>query len=384
MLSEDADIQEQTVDNCFSIKVSRSNLLRSLSRVCSIVERRNVIPILSNILLDAQDGQLILSSTDMDIVVTDSVSADIEIKGSITVGAHVLYDIIRKLNDDLPVVLKFIESSSALNIVSGKSSFMLPTLPCDDFPRLNDEGYENQFNVSSAEFKKMIDKCKFAIAQEETRYNLNGAYLEYIEDGIRLVSTDGHRLCLVSGVVKNIKEFKGILIPRKTIFEVRKIIDECNDNLQVSFSGSRVRIIGSGVCIISKLIDASFPDYNALIPQSNDFNVSLNSKDFLKAVDRVATVTNDKFKGIKLVIQSNSLLMSASSDTVGGAKEEMAAQSNVEKKIEIGFNSRYILDVMGVINGDTVSCKFKDPFAPVIITDDSDSTFQYIVMPMRV
>lgn len=384
MLSEDTSFQEKNADAAFSIKTSKANLIKSLSRVCSIVERRNVIPILSNVLLCAKDKKLVLSTTDMDIVVNDSIEAQVEADGSITVGAHVLYDIIRKLNDDFPIILQFISSSAALNILSGKSSFMLPTLPSEDFPKLNDESYEHSFSIQSQEFKTMIDKCKFAIAQEETRYNLNGAYLEYLEGGIKLVSTDGHRLCLMTGQAQDVKPFKGILIPRKTIFEARKIIDECSDALHISFSESRLKIIGAGVCIISKLIDAAFPDYNTLIPKGNELKVSLKSKDFLSAVDRVATVTNDKFKGIKLVIQGNAMFMSASSDTVGGAKEEIAAESNTEKKIEIGFNSRYILDVMGVITGSNVSCSFKDPFAPVIIQDESDSAFQYIVMPMRV
>ncbi|MBP9792271.1 MAG: DNA polymerase III subunit beta [Rickettsiales bacterium] len=384
MLDESANVKEQTLANCLSIRVNKINLIKGLSRVCSIVERRNVIPILSNVLLEARDNKLILSTTDMDIVVNDSVNAEVESIGSVTVGAHVLYDIIRKLQDDFPVILKFIESSVALNIVSGKSSFMLPTLPHDDFPKLNDEGYDHTFSIPAKEFKKMIDKCKFAIAQEETRYNLNGAYLEYIDGGIRLVSTDGHRLCLVTGVAKNVKQFKGILIPRKTVFEARKIVDECDEDLQITFSNSRVKILGSGVCIISKLIDAAFPDYNALIPKGNEFQITLNSKEFLSAVDRVATVTNDKFKGIKMVVHSNTMLMSASSDTVGGAKEEIGIESNVEKKIEIGFNSRYILDVMAVITGNTVKCFLKDPFAPVVIQDETDDSFRYVVMPMRV
>lgn len=384
MLNEDTDIQANDAKNGLAIKIEKSVLIKSLSRVCSIVERRNVIPILSNVLLEAKDGKLILCSTDMDIVVYDSVEASVLEEGSLTVGAHVLYDIIRKLNDSFPVELKFVTTSAALNIVSGKSSFMLPTLPSDDFPRLQDEGYSCQLDLPAKEFKKMIDKCKFSIAQEETRYNLNGAYLEYDDGGIRLVSTDGHRLCLVKGGIKGVKQFKGILIPRKTVFEARKIIDECQDNIQILFSESRIKIVGAGFCIISKLIDAAFPDYNALIPQGNELKISLDAAEFLGAVDRVATVTNDKFKGVKFVIQNNSLLMSASSDTVGGAKEEIMANSNADKKIEIGFNSRYILDVMSVIEGKTVTCLFKDPFAPVIIEDDSDSSFQYVVMPMRV
>lgn len=384
MLSEDTSSQKGTNSNCLSLEVEKNSLIKSLSRVCSIVERRNVIPILSNILLEAKDGKITIISTDMDIVVYESVKADISEPGIVTVGAHVLYDIIRKLNDDYPVILKFIKNSAALNIISGKSSFMLPTLPSDDFPKLHDDGYTHQFSLPASEFKKMIDQCKFAIAQEETRYNLNGAYLENDKGSIRLVSTDGHRLCLVNSEAKNIESFKGILIPRKTVFETRKIIDECEGNLQISFSESRLKIIGNGFCIISKLIDAAFPDYSTLIPQGNELKITLNTKEFLKAVDRVATVTNDKFKGIKFVIKDNSLLMSASSDTVGGAKEEIAAESNSDKKIEIGFNSRYILDVMNVIAGDKVICSFKDPFAPVIITDNSESTFQYIVMPMRV
>ncbi len=384
MLNEDTGVQTRDTNSGLAIKIEKSTLIKSLSRVCSIVERRNVIPILSNVLLEAKDGKLTLCSTDMDIVVYDSVEANVSEEGSLTVGAHVLYDIIRKLNDNFAVELKFVTTSSALNIISGKSSFMLPTLPSVDFPKLQDDGYDCQLSLPAKELKKMIDKCKFSIAHEETRYNLNGAYLEYDDGGIRLVSTDGHRLCLVKGNIKDVNKFKGILIPRKTVFEARKIIDECQDSIQIIFSESRIKILGAGFCVISKLIDAAFPDYNALIPQGNDLKISLDATEFLRAVDRVATVTNDKFKGIKFVIHNNNLLMSASSDTVGGAKEEIVANSNADKKIEIGFNSRYILDVMSVIKGDTVTCLFKDPFAPVIIEDESDKSFQYVVMPMRV
>ena len=370
---------------CF-LEIDKKSLTLALSHVQSVVERKNIIPILSNVLLVVKDGQLRLSATDMDILISEVIPVSTSREFSITVTAHLFYDIVRKLDEQHKIKFNFMDNSDKyINISCGNSSFDLPTLPAEEFPQLDDVQYTSKLKISSLELKQMIDECKFAMANEDIRYNLSGIYLHYYNSSIRLVATDGHRLSVAhSNKIENLKEFNGIIVPKKTIMELRKIIDELNEDIELCLSDNKILCVGKQFTLLSKLIDAKFPDYEGLIPKDNNIKIQVQASLFSNVVDRVATITNEKFRGIKFILDTNSLLITANDDIGNKAEEILTVETDYTDRLELGFNFKYILDVMNVIKGDKVICSFKDPFAPTVIEDPSNKNFKYIVMPRRV
>jgi len=371
--------------NSFSISISKGNFSVALSHVQSVVERRNIVPILSNILIETQSSGIKITATDMDIVVSETIAASIKKHGSITVDAHMLYDIVRKLDDESDIEIDFSDEKSKINIVSKNCSFSLSVLSPKDFPKLDDEIYEGTFSIDSSEFKSLIDQCKFAVSSEETRYNLNGVYMHYQDKHLRMVATDGHRLCCAdSSAELSVNEFEGIIIPKKSVIEIRKIIDSIDGEIKISISDNKIKINNDAFVFVSKLIGAKFPDYQNLMPESNDISIEVSAKDFSKAVDRVSTITNEKFKGIKFSLVGDKFSISSKNDDGSFAIETLRVITNSEKEFEVGFNARYVSDVMSVVKGDKVLFKFKDNFSPALLCDISNKRFQYIIMPMRV
>jgi DNA polymerase III subunit beta len=375
----------QSVSSKFEISLKKRDFVRSLSHVQSVVERKNIIPILSHALISARKGQIELTATDMDIVISEKIPANIISEGEITVSAGMIYEIARKLDDDKEVLIKFDSTKSVASIYSGNCKFHLSTLSVKDFPKLDDLNYKCSFKIGVASFKLLLDQCKFAISADETRYNLNGIYMQHHDSCIRLVATDGHRLSVASSpVIEGLQEFTSVIIPKKTVLEIRKIIDEAEGDINISISDNKVKFYNNNFSLTSKLIDAKFPNYENLIPQNNDIVLEMSSKNFSVAVDRVSTITNEKFRGIELVVDGNVLAISSNSEIGGTAKEEIEIQNNHSSKLEVGFNARYVLEVMTVIKGEDVLLSFKDPFAPAIIKEKGNKNFQYIIMPMRV
>ncbi|NRA74166.1 MAG: DNA polymerase III subunit beta [Rickettsiales bacterium] len=365
------------------LEIDKKTLVLALSHVQSVVERRNIIPILSNVLITVKNNQVTLSTTDMDILISEVISTPTSQEFSTTLSAHLLYDIVRKLDERHKI--KFNLTNNNVNISCGNSSFNLPTLPADEFPKFGDIKYTSKFKISSIELKKMIDECKFAMADEEIRYNLSGIYIHYYDSSIRLVATDGHRLSISSSnKITDLKEFQGIIIPKKTILELRKIIDELTEDIELHISTNKILCSGKCFTLLSKLIDAKFPDYGGLIPQDNNIKIEVKADLFSNVVDRVATITNEKFRGIKFILNKNSLLITANDDIGNKAEEILDVNTDYTGNLELGFNFKYILDVMNVIKGDKVICSFKDPFSPTIIENPSNKNFKYIVMPRRV
>jgi len=370
------------------LTIERSALLKALAHVQSVVERRNTIPILANVLLDAQKPRLSLAATDMDIAIVENVPADVAKGGTITVPAHTLYEIVRKLPEGSQVGLETIGDKGQVSVRAGRSSFALASLPADDFPRMTGGELPHQFELASAELKGLIDRTRFAISTEETRYYLNGIYLHAGQAGgirvLRAVATDGHRLARVEmALPAGAEEIPGVILPRKTVIELHKLIAETDAPVQVSLSSSKVRFAVGDVTLTSKLIDGTFPDYERVIPTGNDKVMEVDRAEFTAAVDRVATISTDKSRAVKLSLGRNLLTLTASSPDAGAAEEEIAVRYS-GAAIEIGFNARYLLDIAEQIEGEGARFRMADAAAPTLVEDIADQSALYVLMPMRV
>tara|TARA_Y100000590_G_scaffold83755_3_gene93385 strand:+ start:2425 stop:3540 length:1116 start_codon:yes stop_codon:yes gene_type:complete len=369
------------------ISIERNALFNSLSHVQNIVEKRNTIPILSNILINAKESKVILSATDMDISITESIKCSIIEEGSITTPAQTLYEIVRKITEGNEIEL-ISNDGNKLSVRSGKSKFSLSCLPKDDFPKIENQSLENEFLLDSAILKNIIDKTRFAISNEETRYYLNGIYMfiggKDEEKQLRAVSTDGHRLAKVEYKLSNdFKDVSGIIIPKKTINEVRKLIDECDGDIRISLDENKVIFFINNMVLSSKLIDGSFPDYEKVIPKNNDKDLLVDTKLVYEAVDRVSTVSSEKSRSVKLSISENIISLSSNSAETGSGAEDIEANYSGEK-VEIGYNAKYLLEIINQIQGKKVSFKLFDSSSPSIIQDPDDDKTLYILMPMRV
>lgn len=379
---------EQKRIGTMKITIERATLLSALGHVQSVVERRNTIPILSNVLLAAEGSELSLTATDLDLTIIETVGIDVAQAGATTAAAHTLHDIVRKLPDGAQIELSLAGDQSRLSVVAGRSSFTLPCLPKEDFPVLAEDNLPASFQISAEELKRLIDKSRFAISTEETRYYLNGIYLHAAEaDGIpmlRAVATDGHRLAQVDcplpgGAVS----MPGVIVPRKAVLEVRRLLDQVDEPVQISLSETKIRFAVGKTVLTTKLIDGTFPDYKRVIPSGNDKVLEVDCKQFAEAVDRVSTISTEKSRSIKLTLENEKLHLSANSPDSGSADEELVINYPGEG-IEIGFNSRYLLDIASQINGDVARLDFADAVSPTILRDLGDDRALYVLMPMRV
>ena len=368
--------------------IERSKLLPSLAHVQSVVERRNTIPILSNVLLRAENGKLSLSATDMDLEIVESVPAEIVRAGATTAPAHTLYDIVRKLQDGSNVEFETNPESGMLSVRGGRSNFRLGCLPTEDFPQMAGSAMPVSFSLGAADLRTLIDRARFAISTEETRYYLNGIYLHAAKSGdvpvLRAVATDGHRLARVEMPLPDgAADMPGVIVPRKTVAEVRKLLDDVTGQIEISLSDTKLRFAFDTVILTSKLIDGTFPDYERVIPSGNDKVLEVNPREFASAVDRVATIATEKTRAVKLTIDRGTLTVSANSPESGSATEELEI-SYSSTPLEIGFNSRYLLDITQQIEGDGCRLTIADAASPTIIRDTSDGSALYVLMPMRV
>ena len=369
------------------ISIERSALLRALGHVQSVVERRNTIPILSNVLMAAEGESLRLTATDLDIAVVEEAPAEVQDAGGTTVPAHTFYDIVRKLPDGAQVGLD-LGAGDRLKLSAGRSEFSLSCLPREDFPAMADGEFPNRFQISAAELKRLIQKTRFAISTEETRYYLNGIYIHAKEvDGtpvMRAVATDGHRLARVEmPLPEGARGMKGIIVPRKAVLEVDRLLEDADGTVEISLSETRIRFAFDAVVITSKLIDGTFPDYERVIPDGNDKKLELDGKSFASAVDRVSTISSEKSRAVKLALDKNRLVLSANSPENGSATEEMSVSFS-GGGMEIGFNSRYLLDITSQIEGEQAEFLLADAASPTIIRDAGDVSALYVLMPMRV
>jgi DNA polymerase-3 subunit beta len=370
------------------VTVERASLLKSLGHVHRVVERRNTIPILSNVLLRAGDGSLRLKATDLDLEVTETLPADVGQSGATTVPAHMLYDIARKLPDGAQVSLDVAGDVGQMVIRSGRSRFTLQALPESDFPDLSAGDLEHRFTIAAGELKRLFDKTQFAISTEETRYYLNGIYLHTLESSgttvLRAVATDGHRLARVeTGAPAGSAGMPGVIVPRKAVAEVLKLVEDAGDSVTVELSPTKIRFTLGLVVLTSKLIDGTFPDYQRVIPAGNDKQLVVDRGDFAGAVDRVSTISSERGRAVKLSLADRRLTLSVTNPDSGSALEELEADYDAAP-LDIGFNARYLLDIASQLEGDTALFKLADPGSPTLIQDREGASALYVLMPMRV
>ena len=371
------------------LTIERGDLLGALSHVQNVVERRNTIPILSNILLTAKDGMLTLTATDLDIEAVDSAPANISKDGAITAPAGTLFDVVRKLPGGADVELALDPENGRLSIRSGRSQFALPTLPASDFQTMGSDDGATSFEVDAADLRRLIDKTRFAISTEETRYYLNGVYLhaaETPEGGkvLRCVATDGHRLALAeTPAPKGSEKLEGVIVPRKAVTEARRLIDTASDPVTLEVSDNKIVVRSGNAVLTAKLIDGSFPDYARVIPKGNDKKLTIDNKAFEAAVDRVSTVSAERSRSVKMSMEDGRLVLAVSHAETGQGQEEIEADY-AHEPMEIGFNAKYLLDIAGQIEAADAEFLFNDPASPALVLDPEDAHAQYVLMPLRV
>ena len=370
--------------------IERATLLRCLSHVQSVVERRNTIPILSNVLIEAEGDGLRVMATDLDLQVVEHIdAASVESDGSITVSAHLLFDIARKLPEGSQVSLE--TSENRMEVKAGRSRFKLPTLPRDDFPVIVEGDLPTSFSLAAKTLAEMIDRTRFAISTEETRYYLNGIFLHVSDEDepvLKAAATDGHRLARFTlPRPEGAEGMPDVIVPRKAVAELRKLLDEKMDgDVQIDLSASKIRFtLGGegGVVLTSKLIDGTFPDYSRVIPTGNDKLLKIDPKSFFAGVDRVATIATEKTRAVKMGLDKDRVTLTVTSPDNGTASEELAAEYSADG-FEIGFNAGYLKDILSQIDADEVEIHLADAGAPTLIRKDDNSPALYVLMPMRV
>ena len=375
------------------LTIERTALLKALSHVQSVVERRNTIPILSNVLLTAGRDTLSFSATDLDMEITDSTNALVDVPGQITAPAHTLYEIVRKLPEGADVALSYSGEDPRLQVQAGRYKVNLPVLPSGDFPVMSSDGLSPTITVDTTDLMRLIDKTRFAISTEETRYYLTGIYLHsVVEDGrqlLRAVATDGHRLALAEmPAPEGAAGLPGVIVPRKTIQEARRLMEDAGETIGLRISPQKVRFEFGAAALISKVIDGSFPDYTRVIPRDNNRLMTVDNRLFAAAVDRVATISSEKSRSVKLAVESGKVTLMVRNMETGQATEELEVDYDGEP-FDIGFNARYLMDVAGQIGGETAEFRFADRAAsatmldPVLALDPTDAGVQYVLMPLR-
>jgi DNA polymerase-3 subunit beta len=371
------------------LTIDRGALLHALAHVQGVVERRNTIPILANVLMKADKGGLHLTATDMEIEIVETVGADVAQPGATTAPAAMLYDIVRKLPEGADVELDCPAGKDQLTIKAGRSHFKLGCLPVDDFPAMSAGELGNKLQLKATDLAHLIDRTKFAMSTEETRYYLNGIYLHAAKTGktdvLRAVATDGHRLARMEmPLPAGGAGMPGIILPRKAVGEVRKLLDEAEGEVTFALSATKAQVQMGSIVLTTKLIDGTFPDYERVIPQNNDKVLRVNSQIFAAAVDRVATISSEKTRAVKLALGKGALRLSANSADAGGSADEELEVAYDSAPMEIGFNSKYLYEITQQIEGDAAELKLNDSASPTVVRDASDASALYVLMPMRV
>ena len=365
--------------------IDRSSFLKPLGHIYSVVERRNTIPILSNVLIESDASKVSFTATGMDMDIVETVGCIVSSKGKLTVSAHTLYDIVRKLPDGSEIQIELVDLN--VEVSAGKSRFILPTLPVDDYPVMTEIEKGNEFSLEAVDLANLIDNTKFAISSEETRYYLNGIYLHVPDiksDKLRAVATDGHRLAQAEvPIPKGAENMPGVILPRKAVGEVRKLIDSTDGLVTIIISKTKAKFIFPNSILTTKLIDGSFPDYQRVIPKENLNKLVVSNADFSKAIDRVSTVSMEKSRAVKLSLSNNVLLLQVNSHDLGNASEELDV-NYASDPIDIGFNARYLLDISGQIQGKDIELSLSDSASPALITDPDQEGVIFVLMPMRV
>ena len=370
------------------VSIERGALLRAVAQAQSVVERRNTIPILANVLIEAEGDQLSFRATDLDIEVVDKAPAQVERAGATTVPAVTLHEIVRKLPDGALVSLTDDPTAGRLTVEAGRSNFSLATLAREDFPIMATAEYESNFSASAPLLRRLFDKSRFAISTEETRYYLNGVYMHIAEgEGgpvLRCVATDGHRLARIDAdTPQGAEQMPGVIVPRKTVGELRKLLDDDEAVIAVSVSETKIRFATPEITLTSKVIDGTFPDYARVIPVGNERRMEVDAGDFAQAVDRVATVSSERSRAVKMTLDSDRLVLSVNAPDSGAAEEELAVAYG-DERLEIGFNAKYLLEIANQVDRENAVFMFNSAGDPTLMREGNDTSAVYVVMPMRV
>lgn len=368
--------------------IERAALLKAVAQAQSVVERRNTIPILANVLIEASEAEVTFRATDLDVEVQDKAPAKVDRAGATTVSAVTLNEIVRKLPDGALVTLSDDGTQGRLAIEAGRSQFQLATLPKDDFPAMASSDYTSNFSAKSDVLRRLFDKSRFAISTEETRYYLNGVYMHVADsaDGrvLRCVATDGHRLARVDAPLpEGADDMPGVIVPRKTVGELRKLLEEDDTPIAVSVSETKVRFATEAITLTSKVIDGTFPDYTRVIPQNNTRRMEVDASDFAHAVDRVATVSSERSRAVKMTLHDDRLVLAVNAPDSGNAEEELAVAYG-DEKLEIGFNAKYLKEIADQVDRENAVFMFNSSGDPTLMQEGNDPSAVYVVMPMRV
>ena len=364
------------------VTIERSKLLKTLAHVQSVVERRNTIPILSNVMLAADGGRLVMTATDLDLQINDSVDADVDQKGSTTVPAQTLLDIVKKLPEGSQVRLE--SASGRMSVAAGRSRFQIPELPTEDFPNLPRGDMQHSFTLSTKTLEAALQRTRFAISTEETRYYLNGVFMHVVDGRLIGAATDGHRLSqtVIDAGDESLAGMPNVIVPRKTVGELVKLVAEYDGEVEIGLSPAKISFDIGHLSITSKVIDGTFPDYTRVIPRTNEIVVKADVKALIEATDRVSAIASEKTRAVRMRVEDNVITVSVSSPENGTATDEVACESS--GKVDIGFNSRYLLDVLGYVSAEQVEIRFGDAASPVLILDAARGDDAMVIMPMRV
>ena len=365
------------------IKTHRDTLLAPLQSVSGIVERRHTLPILSNVLLEKKGDRLTLLATDIEIQITTATAgAGGDGDGAVTVGARKLQDILRSLSDNTEVSLLL--EDKRLQVRAGKSRFSLQTLPADDFPRMTiSEGETRQFSMSQKAFRQLIGKTQYGMAAQDVRYYLNGLLLLVEGKELRAVATDGHRLAFASVEIEADLPRQEMILPRKTVLELNRLLVDSDEVLHITMAPNQVRFAFGSVVLVSKLIDGKFPDYERVVPASLKNHMTVGRQTLMQAMNRAAILTNEKFRGVRVVLGENTLKLIAANAEQEEAQEEIEVNYTGDV-IDVGFNVSYLLDVLNNVHTDEIQWSFNDANSSALITVPGNDRFKYVVMPMRI
>jgi DNA polymerase-3 subunit beta len=370
------------------VTIERAALLKAMSRAQGVVERKNTIPILANVLIEAEGGRVSLRATDLDIEVIEEIPGAVEKPGAVTVAAHLLHEIVRKLPEGAQLAMSSDPTTGRLDVVAGRSRFSLATLPREDFPVMASSEYSCSYVAPAPVLRRLFDKSKFAVSTEETRYYLNGVYLHVASEAgapvLRAVATDGHRLARIDADLPDGADAApGVIVPRKTVGELRKLLENDEAEITVSVSETKIRFSVDGLVLTSKVIDGAFPDYTRVIPTGNTRRMEVDAADFAAAVDRVATVSQERSRAVKLAMDHDRLTLSVNSPDAGSAAEELVV-AYPDEPMEIGFNAKYLLEIAGQVDRENAVFLFNNPGDPTLVREGDDVSAVYVVMPMRV
>ena len=379
--------------NILEIIIQTKDLVHALSFASSVVEKRNVIQELSNIKLVSSGGMLEIGATDMDLYLNQNIGAEVISEGETTVSTQTLSDVVRKISDT-EIRLKQIPDTDKLEIIASNCRFELLTLPAIKFPAMEDIDSKSSLKISCTDFARIIEYTNFAMSNEETRYNLNGIYMHVKNGEFAGVATDGHRLSIASTKINNNSDEFGVIVPRKSISELLKIIKDIKYNkgdLQLFLSSTKIKFVCDNLVMISKLIDGIFPEYSSFIPEDNKNKLTINTKLLSGAIDRVATVTVDKFRAVKVSINNQGVIITASGEAKGAASETIKFSKEAVDfcyysgdDVSIGFNPKYISDILSALSEKQIDVYFKDAFSPILIKTPKNQNNNFVVMPVKV